>query len=435
MDKLMDNPWFLRITALLLAVLLFFTVKSDMESTNTQETSDMTDVIQEIPVEVYYDDDNLIVTGVPLTVDMKVTGPRSLVMPTKAIQDFTVFVDLRNTSLGEHVVRIQHENVSDKLQVELSPTNITVNIEERISKEFEVEPEINEQLLKENFIITSMKTDPERIRVTGPKSVIESIEFVKATVTGEKGINESFTQDANIRVLDSNLGKLENVTIEPGQVEVSIDVEEYSAEIPIRLRQKGSPKEGVTISELSTSTTVVRAFGNRNAIAEMEDIVIDVDVSKLEKTDTLSIKVPVPKGISRLSEKEIKVKVDVTSASEDEEEKEDTAQAGTEEDAEANPETETDTTSREFTAMDVEVRGLNEADTFSFNEPENGQLSLTIQGDNQVLGRLSATDFHVYVDASETETGDHQLDVIVEGPEDVTWTVSIPSVNVDVLRA
>jgi len=431
MDKLMDNPWFLRITALLLAVLLFFTVKSEMESTNTVESSDMTDIIQEIPVEVYYDDDNLIVTGVPNTVDMKITGPRSLVMPTKAIQDFTVFVDLRNTTLGEHVVRIQHENVSDKLQVELTPTNITVNIEERISMEFDVEPEINEQLLKENFIITSMETDPERIRVTGPKSVIENIEFVKATVTGEKGINESFTQDANIRVLDSNLGKLENVTIEPEQVEVSIEVEEYSKEIPITLRQKGSPKEGVTINELTTSTTAVRAYGSRNAIDEMEEIFIDVDVSKLEKTETYPIKIPVPKGISRLSEKEVKVKVDVTPAPKEDEEKEEAAQAGAEEEAEDS----TEVTSREFEAMDVEVRGLNDEDTFSFIEPQSGQLSLTIKGENQLLGRLSAADFQVYVDASKTETGDNQLNVIVEGPEDVTWTVSIPSVNVDVLRA
>jgi YbbR domain-containing protein len=34
MDKMMDNPWFLRITALLLAMLLFLTIKSGDENTN-----------------------------------------------------------------------------------------------------------------------------------------------------------------------------------------------------------------------------------------------------------------------------------------------------------------------------------------------------------------------------------------------------------------
>jgi YbbR domain-containing protein len=313
MDKMMDNPWFFRITALLLAMLLFFTVKSGVE-TNSDAGSNMTDVIQEIPVEVYYDEDNLFVTGVPRTIDMKISGPRSIVLPAKALQDFTVFVDLRNLNMGEHEVRIQHENISDKLEVELNPESITVNIEEKISMEFDVEPEINERLLESNFVIKSLKSDPERILVTGPKSVIENIEFVKATVKGEKGINETFTREANIRVLDINLGKLENVTIDSERVNVTVEVEEYSKEIPIKLRQKGTPKEGVTINELTPNVMTVRAFGNRTLIDELEEIIIDVDVSELETSDTLSIKVPVPKGISRLDEKEIKVKADVTPA-------------------------------------------------------------------------------------------------------------------------
>lgn len=429
MDKMMDNPWFFRITALLLAMLLFFTVKSGVES-NSDEGSNMTDVIQEIPVEVYYDDDNLFVTGVPRTIDMKISGPRSIVLPAKALQDFTVFVDLRNLSMGEHEVRIQHENVSDKLEVELSPATTTVNIEERISMEFDVEPEINERLLETNFVIKNLKSDPEQIRVTGPKSVIENIEFVKATVKGEKGINESFTREANIRVLDINLGKLENVTIEPEQVNVTVEVEEYSEVIPIKLRQKGSPKEGVTINELTADVMTVRAFGNKGAIDELEEIIIDVDVSELETSDTLTIKVPVPKGVSRLAEKEIKVRVDVTPAPVEDEGTEDAAQAG-QEDANEDP----NITSRELADMNVEVRGLNDADRYSFIQPDNGQLILTIKGENSLIGRLSASDFQVYVDASDAKTGDNQLEVIVTGPKNVTWTVSSPITTVQVERA
>lgn len=433
MDKLMDNPWFLRITALLLAVLLFFTVQSEMESTNNEESSDITDVIQEIPVEVYYDDNNLIVTGVPLTVDMKITGPRAIVMRAKALQDFTVFVDLRNTTIGEHVVRIQHENVSDKLQVELDSTNITVNIEERISMEFDVEPEINERLLEENFVLKSMKTDPDRILVTGPKSVIENIEFVKATVSAEQGLRESFSQKVNIRVLDRNLGKLENLIIEPEQVKVTVEVEEYSKEVPIKVRQKGSPKEGVTINDLTPNITTVRLFGSRSVIEELETIFLDVDVSALDATETVPIKVPVPKGVSRVSEKEVKVKVDVTPAPKEDEEKEETTQVEPGENAEVD--TGSEVTSRMFADMKVEVRGLNDEDTYTFTQPESGQLNLTIQGEDLLINRLSASDFQVFVDASNVETGENQLDVTVEGPENVTWTLSIPTVNVEIQRA
>ena len=65
MDKMMDSPWFLRITALLLAMLLFLTIKSDEENLNAATNGNMTDIIRDVPVEVYYDDENLVVTGVP----------------------------------------------------------------------------------------------------------------------------------------------------------------------------------------------------------------------------------------------------------------------------------------------------------------------------------------------------------------------------------
>lgn len=185
MDKMMDSPWFLRITALLLAMLLFLTIKSGEENLDIAANGNTTDVVRDVAVEVYYDDENLVVTGVPEMVDMTINGPTSLVQSAKQLQDFTVFVDLRNLNMGEHDVMLQVENVSDKLQVTLDPAYIEVNIEEKITRELRVDPEFSDRLLEENFVVTDMKSDPQRILITGAKSVIESISFVKATVAGE----------------------------------------------------------------------------------------------------------------------------------------------------------------------------------------------------------------------------------------------------------
>ena len=50
---------------------------------------------------------------------------------------------------------------------------------------------------------------PSTIEVTGAKSVIESISFVKASITGDKEINKSFEQQARVRVLDKDLNEAE----------------------------------------------------------------------------------------------------------------------------------------------------------------------------------------------------------------------------------
>lgn len=428
MDKMMDSPWFLRITALLLAMLLFLTIKSDEENLNAATNGNMTDIIRDVPVEVYYDDENLVVTGVPKTVDMTIEGPTSLVQSAKQLQDFTVFVDLRTLNMDEHNVMLQVENVSDKLEVTLDPSYIEVNIEEKITREMRVDAEFNERLLAENFIVTGMKTDPERVLITGARSVIESISFVKATVGGEQGLNKTFTQEASVKVLDKDLSKL-NVTIEPAQVDVTIAMEEYSREVPIDLRQIGPPKEGVVINDLTPSFGYVRVYGNRAVVDALDAIKVDVDVSKLEESKELTLKIPVPKGASRVSESQLEVLVDVTPAPE-EPVPDESAQA-----EQTDEKTEVKTIAREFAGVNVEVKGLDEEDSFSFTQPDSGQVLLTVKGESSYIDTLTASDFQVYVDASTAEDGENLLDVTVEGPGNVTWTVSSPSVTVKVMRA
>ena len=85
-----------------------------------------------------------------------------------------------------------------------------------------------------------MEVVPSTIEVTGAKSVIESISFVKATVSSDEGINKSFEQQAKVRVLDKDLNKL-NVSIVPEKVTVKVEVAENSKEVPIVLNQMESP--------------------------------------------------------------------------------------------------------------------------------------------------------------------------------------------------
>ena len=147
-----------------------------------------------VPLEVYYDDSNLFVTGLPETVDVKISGPMQIVLRTKLLEDYKVFVDLNSLLIGEHRVTIQHENFSGKLDVSIDPVSINVVIEEKVTEEFRVDPEMNNRLVGEDYNVRGMVAEPSRVTITGAKSVIESISYVKATITGDKGINESFEQ-------------------------------------------------------------------------------------------------------------------------------------------------------------------------------------------------------------------------------------------------
>ena len=313
MDKMMDNPWFLRITALLLALLMFFTVKAEEDNNNSAASNTMTEVIEDVPLEVYYDDTSLMVNGVPATVDVQITGPTREVQTTQQIKDFTVFVDLRNLPLGEHRIRVQTENISGQLGVRIDPTFLNVEIEERVTQEFKIDAELNERLLAENYVLKSISADPDTVSVSGPKSVIDAISFVKATVTEEPGLNSSVTKEARVRILANDLTKLENVTIDPEVVEVEAIIEEYSREVPISLVQTGTAAEGITVDEIETEVNTVEISGPQNVVDEIDEYEIEVDISEVTPADTaIEVELAAPEGTSSVDPGTIIIDADIT---------------------------------------------------------------------------------------------------------------------------
>ncbi|MCH4827601.1 CdaR family protein [Planococcus halocryophilus] len=313
MDKMMDNRWFLRSTALLLAFLLFFSVQAEDNSSGSADTSRVSEVIEDVDLEVYHDND-LMVSGVPKTADLHLTGPVSIVQAALQLEDFTLFVDLRNLPLGEHQVPIQTENVSDQLTSRVDPAFVNVVIEERVSQEFRIDPDINDRMLAEGFVLDKVTVEPETVVVTGPKSMIDAISFVKATVSGEQGVNESFTTAARVRVLAEDLTKLENAEIEPEEVEVAVKVVEYSKTVPVRIEPTGNVGAGISITNWTTSTNEIRIYGPKTVVDEMTEYVVEVDAASITAEDnTVDVELSIPAGASAVSPAQVTVEAEVVS--------------------------------------------------------------------------------------------------------------------------
>lgn len=423
MDKMMDNPWFLRITALLLALLMFFTVKAEEENNNSAASNTMTEVIEDVPLEVYYDDTSLMVSGVPATVDVHITGPNSMVQTTQQIKDFTVFVDLRNLALGEHRIRVQTENISEQLGVRIDPTFLNVMIEERVTQEFKIDAELNERLIAEGYVLKSISADPDTVTVSGPKSVIDSISFVKATVTESPGLNASLVAEARVRVLANDLTKLDNVTIEPEVVEVEAIIEEYSKEVPISLLQTGTAPEGITVDEVETDIDTVKIFGPPTVVDAIEEYEVEVNISGVTLTDTaIEVELAAPEGTSSVDPARIVVDADI---SVDETVMiPENVNALVDDVAGASD-------MRIFDNLALQIRGMKAGSEADFLNPVDGMVALIAYGTEEVLESLSLEDFVVYVDAAE-KLGQHELAVAVEGPEDAEWLVSPVSATVNI---
>lgn len=442
MAKFMDRPWFLRFTALFLAIVLFFTVQTSEGNINSKVPGDQVDIIRDVPVDVYYDNENLIVTGVPDTVNVSIEGPINIVQTTKLLKDFSLIVDLRTLTMGKHTVQIKHENISEKLEVRIDPASVDVVIEEQVTEKFQVEAEFNERQLAEEFSVVNMEVIPSTIEVTGAKSVIESISFVKATVSGEEGINKSFEQQARVRILDKDLNKLD-VSVAPENVAVKVEVVENNKEVPIVLKKVGTPPDGVVIDSLSTDQDTLVLYGPSQVLNEIKEHVVEIDVSKVDESGTLNLDIKKPKGVSELSISNIKVNVKATvekpdkdSDGKDEKDKpddkasSDEAEADKEVVAETEPEpgstenlASTETIS--FENVEITVTGLDKKFKSTLLQPESGLLTLTVIAEPDLVETLEVGDFNVSIDASEIAAeGEQVYPVTVEGPTNIQWTLS-----------
>ena len=195
----------------------------------------------------------------------------------------------------------------------IDPKVIDISIEEKVTEEVKIEPEINNSLIAEGYELVGMTAEPSTVFVTGAKSVIESISFVKATVNSEEGITNSFSKEANVKVLDSSLNKLD-VTIDPEIVKVNVDVKEYSRKVPLTIRQTGTPMDGVTINSITSQTKVIEVFGPKSIIDPITRLEVEFDISEIQKSGAYEVKVPLPNGVTKVSKNTIEVQANVTKA-------------------------------------------------------------------------------------------------------------------------
>lgn len=438
MDKFMDSPWSLRLIALFLAIMLFFTVKAE-DQTSRNTANDVVALIQDVPVEVYYDTENLVVTGVPEMVNLTIEGPANIVQTTKVLKDFTLKLDLQNLTLGEHTVRIQAENLSDKLDVRLDPATVHVNIEEKVTQSFRVDPEMNTRLLAEGYEVKNIEVQPATISVTGAKSIVEAISFVKVSVTGDNNLNKSFEQKARVRILDRDLNKM-SVLLDPEEVTVKVDVQEYSREVPVKLIRKGKAADELTIESLTPVDELVRVYGAKSAVEAINEIPVEVDLSKVSKSGKFEVDAKKPEGVSKVTPNKIKVQVkvsgDSTKSDESEESVEEEVTMGDTEEPEAETPPTTPTTAQvtqQITDIPISVRNLDPIYTASIKQPSNGNVSLQVTGDKAVVERLKQTDIAVYIDAANVNAeGEVSGPLLVEAPKEISWKLAVRSAVFDV---
>ncbi|MFD1708858.1 YbbR-like domain-containing protein [Siminovitchia sediminis] len=406
MDKFMDNPWFVRIVSMALALLLFLSVQ-DMGNSNQGSTpNDMenneVETMTNVPVEKYYDTENLIVTGVPDTIEVTIEGQRRFVEAAKRQRDFTVYVDLSDLSIGNHRVPILYKDFSEKLKVKVDPAYVEVSIQEKVTEEFTVEAEFNNNILAEGFEAEQPVVEPNKVQITGGKETLEKISYVKASIDAKGLITQTIKRDTKVTVLDRDLNKLD-VFVEPEYVSVTVPVNNPRKTVPIKLKQVGSPPDDLVIKRMETDIEEVMIFGWTDVLQSIDEVEVEVDISEVTESTELDVPIKNPEGINNITPGTVKVKIVTDKAK--------------------------DTDETNVSGVPIESRGLAEGLDVEFLSPADGAVSIKLEGRKEKLEE-SLDAFEVYMNMEGLQAGEHEVDLAVKGPDDVKWEISVDKAKV-----
>ncbi|MBS4192879.1 YbbR-like domain-containing protein [Bacillus sp. FJAT-49705] len=421
-DKLIETRWFMKVVALILALLLFDSVydpDKDVSNINVPSEQDSV-VLTNIPVKSYYDTDNLIVTGVPETVDVTLTGPKNFLQQAKAHKNFEVYADLSDAQIGTERVPIKVRNLSDKLKATVDPAYVDVKVQEKVTKDFKVDVEFDRTLLEDGYISEPPVVEPQYITITGGKDEIERISYVKAVVNVKGPIKDTVRREAQIQVLDRDMNKLD-VMLNYNTVDVTIPVKSLSKTVPIRIIQKGSPPEGVTIKNISLDVNEVKIFGSQEALDRTENVRVEVDVSQINGDTDMTVPVIISDGINEVNPSVVKATISTS-----------VSQSDTVQDEEKEKEKEKEE-NKTFSNIPIQLTGLSNQFEATVQSPPNG-ISLTVTGKSGLIEQLKASDFQVFLDLSNLTEGDHDVKINVKGPADVQWKLATEVAKVSITQ-
>ncbi|KKK36273.1 hypothetical protein WQ57_20160 [Mesobacillus campisalis] len=432
MDKWLDNPWFLKGVALLLAMLLFSTApKIDPNKPgNVNVPSDEdSELLSGVPVKSYYDSENFVVSGIPETVDVTIQGPRNIVQQAKALRNFEVYVDLTNEEMGEHQVEIQIREISERLKVTIDPMYATVSIQEKVTKEFNVEAEYNSAIVENGYLAGAPVVKPGKVQITGAKDVVEKVSYVKATVNVDGQIRDDVTREAAVLVLDKEMNKL-NVQVEPQLVQVTIPVRSSSKKVPLEIVQKGTLPEDVSIESITSDVEEATILAPPDVLERVDQVRVEVDVSSIEEDTELTLPVIISNGVIQVAPETAKVTIKVK-RQEEESQEAGGQEVGSQEAENQEAETQEDIT---VSNIPISVSGQNEEYEVTILDPDNGVGSLTVSGQNDRITSIEESDFQLLIDVSGLAEGEHSVDIEVSGPEDVEWRLAKEKASVSITK-
>lgn len=347
------------------------------------------------------------------TVSVVVTAKRSILskITTGSIQATADFAEMQMESL----VPIKASLTGyDKYTAEATPNNLKVKIEKYTSKVFPLTVSAS-GAPRDGHVVGEFTPNPNKIQVSGPESLVNSIDKAVAKVD-VSGISKSSVLPAELMYYSSSSNVIEGsqLTNNLGKEGVTVNVNVLNTKnLSLKFYVSGMPEDGYVFSGLTCEPEKIQVCGTAEALSGISSLEIpgsELDITGLNKKmeKTVDILPYLPEGIDLVDETANNVIVTVS-----------IEEAGT--------------WTIELPAESIRVDNLKDDLLISYDK--DTKIELQFRGPKQELDALDLKDA-VYIDMKNWgKPGRYDVPVNVKLPDEVQAEVTLskrPSVKVTV---
>lgn len=302
---MLESKWGLRLIALVLALIFFLSVNNMFgnifNADNLGQKSSET--IEDVPVQVKYDNTSLYASEVPNKVDVEISGPQSQVLKAENGESIKAVLDLSEEKAGKHTTQFQVNGLNKDIDYNVKPKETTINLEEKVSKTLKVEPDVSNNDLDPEYKVSEQSVSPETVKVTGGKNQIDKIAYLKATYKNKSKISKDTTDVAQITAFDRNLNKID-VMVQPNEVNLSVKVEDYSKKVKVKTKAVGSLSNGREVDNIEVDNEEVEIYGNKEDLEDIDEITANIDLDNVAGSTEKDITFEVPDKVTKVSPKD-----------------------------------------------------------------------------------------------------------------------------------
>lgn len=319
MGKKLTNNWGLKLIAILFALILWFAVINIDDPVVSVTFKNVP--VQLVNTEVLTEEGMTyeVLDNTDVVENITIYGPRTFVESLHE-SDIIAKADVNDITVANTIainVSVDVRNSSKITNIRSSLEWVKLNIEESKSIQLVINATTTGKLAS-GYIVGGIELDQNRIRVTGPESVVSKIHSAKVNVDVTESSSDVATY-GTVKLYDKDGVEINSDLLVKSTDKVHIDVNVVPTKyVPVRYQISGTPADGYDVVEDSITCDIMTVLiaGETEALRNVDEILIsgeelNIEGATEEKEFVLALKNYLPDNII-LGDKEYDGKVTIT---------------------------------------------------------------------------------------------------------------------------